>query len=460
MLPATAKRSNARLHATTALRLAVPTALCLGVLALSRPAVAVPSFAEQTGMACQACHVGGFGPQLTTFGREFKLNGYTLKAKKFYVPIAAMAIGSFTHTKADQVPPPDPSLKPNDNFTFDQGSLFVGGSIGEHVGGLAQVTYNGISKTWSWDNLDVRVINKGKLFGHDATYGIDVNNNPTAQDAWNTTPAWGFPYTGGAVAQGPSASALIDGSLAQGVIGATAYAWIDHHLYLEAGGYSTPAAGTLQWLGADPIGVGDIHGLAPYGRAVWQQDLGPGTFHIGAFALKAAINPGRDRTTGMTDHYTDVGFDSSYIVPRANGDTFMLQARYTHESEDLAATCLLNALPANCAQTRLGELKGDVSYYWRGKVGVTVSAFTVTGPSNVFLYSGPFARPDSNGVMGQIDYTPWGSGNGPLGPYVNVRFGVQYTAYGQFNGTRHNFDGNDANASDNNSLRLYTWVAF
>ncbi len=33
-------------------------------------AEALPSFAQQTGMACSACHVGAFGPQLTPFGRQ------------------------------------------------------------------------------------------------------------------------------------------------------------------------------------------------------------------------------------------------------------------------------------------------------------------------------------------------------------------------------------------------------
>lgn len=32
-------------------------------------AAAVPSFAVQTGQSCNACHVGGFGPQLIPFGR-------------------------------------------------------------------------------------------------------------------------------------------------------------------------------------------------------------------------------------------------------------------------------------------------------------------------------------------------------------------------------------------------------
>ena len=36
----------------------------------------VPSFSRQTKLACSACHYQF--PQLTPFGRMFKLNGYTL----------------------------------------------------------------------------------------------------------------------------------------------------------------------------------------------------------------------------------------------------------------------------------------------------------------------------------------------------------------------------------------------
>ena len=65
---------------------------------LGAPARAVPSFAQQTGQPCQACHVGGFGPQLTPFGRAFKLGGYTLRSSAS-VPISAMAVASYTSTK-------------------------------------------------------------------------------------------------------------------------------------------------------------------------------------------------------------------------------------------------------------------------------------------------------------------------------------------------------------------------
>ena len=51
--------------------------LLLSAFALWAPAAhAVPSFARQTGMACEACHT--VFPELTHFGRMFKANGYTL----------------------------------------------------------------------------------------------------------------------------------------------------------------------------------------------------------------------------------------------------------------------------------------------------------------------------------------------------------------------------------------------
>src|SRR5438105_4380242 len=40
-------------------------------------AYGLPSFARQTGQKCAACHVGGNWPQLTPWGRFFKLSGYT-----------------------------------------------------------------------------------------------------------------------------------------------------------------------------------------------------------------------------------------------------------------------------------------------------------------------------------------------------------------------------------------------
>jgi hypothetical protein len=48
----------------------------------------------------------------------------------------------------------------------------------------------------------------------------------------------------------------------------------------------------------------------------------------------------------------------------------------------------------------------------------------------------------------------------PLWPYFNARVGLLYTAYDKVNGASINYDGLGTNASDNNSLQAYVWVAF
>ena len=434
---------------------------------LGAPAHAVPSFAQQTGQPCQACHVGGFGPQLTPFGRAFKIGGYTLRTSAS-IPVSAMAVASFTSTKRAQTAPPADGFDTNNNVAFDQGSIFLAGGIGSHFGGFVQTTYDGVGKTWSWDNLDLRAVGTGKIGGKDLVYGLSLNNSPSVQDVWNTLPAWGYPYTSSGLAPGPASAPLIAGGLAQNVLGVTGYAWIDSKFYLEAGGYSTPRAGTLRWLGADPLDPGDIHGLAPYGRIAFEDQLGGGTFELGAFLLKADLWPGRDRSSQLTDHYADVGVDASWLRT-IGADTLTLNARYTHEHRSLRATCALGIAdgsidpvpPGDCANGSLHELRADASYYWHNRIGATIGAFDLAGAANPSLYpDSRTARPDSTGILLQLDGTPFGGDHSPLGQRFNMRIGVQYTAYTRFNGARLNYDGAGANAADNNTLRLFTWIAF
>src|SRR5690242_8770394 len=161
----------------------------IAAAALTSPhaAHAVPAFAQQTGQACKSCHVGGFGPELTPFGREFKLGGYTLRAHPS-VPLAAMAVTSFTHSKKDQDPAPE-HLARNDNATLDEAAIFIAGGLGQHLGAFSEITYEGIDRHFTWDNLDLRAVTTGYLFGKDATFGLSLNNSPTVQDPWNTLPA-------------------------------------------------------------------------------------------------------------------------------------------------------------------------------------------------------------------------------------------------------------------------------
>jgi hypothetical protein len=424
-------------------------------------ALAVPSFAVQTGRACNACHVGGFGPQLTPYGSDFKLHGYTERKAGFNNPVSAMAVASWVATQKNQASPPADGFSTNDNTALDQISVFVAGGLGDHFGGFVQTTYDGIAKAWSWDNLDLRAVTVTQLGGKEVVLGLSLNNSPGVQDAWNALPAWGFPYTSSALAPSPSASPLFLGGLAQNTLGVTAYAWVDSAVYVEGGAYGSPSQSALTHLGADPFDPGDIDGLAPYGRVAYQTIVANGTLQVGAFGMQTDIHPGRDLLTGLTDRYQDLGLDGSYQRTFDNGDVATFNGRWLNERQTLNATCALAGPAPGCANARLTDLRADASYYWRNKIGATVALFNTFGPANPTLFpDSRTSRPDSSGVTLQLDGTPWGGGSSPLGPRFNMRVGVQYTLYSRFDGANRNYDGAGANASDNNTLRVFTWLAY
>jgi hypothetical protein len=179
----------------------------------------------------------------------------------------------------------------------------------------------------------------------------------------------------------------------------------------------------------------------------------------------SSIYPGLDRSLRLTDDYTDLGLDASYIKTLASGDVVTLNARYMHEQQGLHYTCALVmqqqdfSSPGCPTSNSLSDIRGDVSYYWHDKIGATVAVFNTTGSANPTLYAGNRTfRPDSTGVMVQLDGTPFGAA--PLLKRFNMRVGVQYTAYARFNGAGSNWDGAGAKASDNNTLRVFTWIAY
>ncbi|MHB8530755.1 MAG: hypothetical protein ACYC8V_14750 [Caulobacteraceae bacterium] len=420
------------------------------------PAAAVPSFAVQTGQACQACHVGGFGPQLTPFGREFKMDGYTMRSRSFNVPISAMAVASYLRTLKGQ--PPPPGFRANDNVALDQVGLFIAGGLGSHFGAFVQNTYDGVARAFHWDNLDVRAVTTAKVGKTAMVLGFSLNNAPTVQDAFNTLTAWGFPYTASGLAPHPGAAPLV-GSLAQDTLGLTGYAWINSQLYAEVGGYGSPSAGFLTHVGIDPFSPGGIDGIAPYGRLAYQKNYGDRNFEVGAFGMAANLYPGRDQSTGLTDHYTDLGVDASFQRFAKHDNVFTFNARYTYERQRLGASRALG-LTRNPSDN-LQELRADLSYYWRDKIGLTVGGFDTWGSRDVLLYAANRSlRPDSSGVTLQLDGTPFGGAGSPLGPRFNIRLGVQYTAYLRFNGAGYDYDGHGRGAADNNTFRVFTWIAY
>ena len=117
--------------------------------------------------------------------------------------------------------------------------MFYAGRVYGKVGAFSQLTYNGYEDKLEMDNTDIRFADQLDLFDTPITYGVSLNNNPTVQDLWNTTPVWGFPYIGSGVQPGVGTTPLIDGALGSQVGGATAYAMINNLLYLEAGAHGS-----------------------------------------------------------------------------------------------------------------------------------------------------------------------------------------------------------------------------
>ena len=118
-----------------------------GALALPWPAAAVPSYTRQTGQPCTACHMNF--PELTPFGRTFKLGGYTLSAGDIsFPPFSFVATTGFTHTQAPQPGGAAPHFGPNNNFSLEFASLYYAGKVFDNVGAFWQVTYDGLGRVF------------------------------------------------------------------------------------------------------------------------------------------------------------------------------------------------------------------------------------------------------------------------------------------------------------------------
>jgi hypothetical protein len=428
---------------------------------LCRNAHAIPSFARQTGMPCSQCHTLAFGPALTEYGREFKLNGYTWGDGDHPMPLALMVQGGFSHSDASLPEPAAAHYSTNDNLSVDQVSLFYGGRLTEHLGAFVQVTYTGADRNTSWDNMDVRYARAVTVAGTDAVVGLSVNNNPTVQDLWNSTPAWGFPYISSPLLPSPTAATLIEGGLAQTVLGVTAYAMLHKHLYLEGGVYRGLSDHWLRNLGLTADDSPHMSGVAPYWRLAYQVDQDPRYFSVGVFGMTARFQP--DPTVPDRNRLTDIGVDAVYQYTIQDRSSLTLQASYIHENQNLTAT--FNAGGSDRASDRLNTFRMDASFVYLQTWGLTGGIFNINGSADATLYApGDVAgsangSPESRGYTVQLEYVPFGKMMSWAAPWVNLRLGVQYTGYLKFNGGTSNYDGSGRSASQNNSVFLFYWMA-
>jgi hypothetical protein len=413
-----------------------------------------PSFARQTGLPCNACHT--HYPELTAMGRAFKLNGYVYRRAdslqgrnpegqqnlllNLVTPLSFMFQTSYTATKTAQ-----PGTQNGVVFFPDQLSLFTGGEITPHVGGFLQVTFDPQSGSLGLDNADFRYANHATVFNRHTTLGLSLNNNPTVQDLWNSTPAWGFPYGSSDAAPTPAAATVIDGTLGQQVAGLTGYALWGDHVYLEGGAYRSAPVGVERPLDATAEGV--VRGVAPYWRVAFPNTFGSQYLSVGTYGMAARLYPAG--VSGPTNRFTDIAFDLSYLIP-FGANSFTTDATWIHESQHWDAGGTANA------RNTLNTFRVDAMYHVAHMYAFTVAPFVTTGTTDTLLYApapltgSRLGSPNSSGVIAEADFMPW----------QNLRMQFQYVAYQKFNGSSTDYDGAGRNASDNNTLYVLFWLLF
>ena len=476
--------------------LAIAT-LLLGLLPGS--ARAIPAFNRQTGQNCIACHAGGQFPELTPYGRLFKLTGYTIGQRT--VPISAMAVASLSRvantSKSDD---PGADFQKNDMAILATASLLLGGKVTDNIGAFAQITYDPYATQGAdgqfhghsnADNIDIRYADRFISETRDLIFGFTANNNPSVSDPWNTAAAW-MQYV---PVPGPTSSRFIDGnapypSFGAGgnIAGISAYAFWNKTIYAELGGYGT-SKGLFSFMSAGIANADTtkLRGVNPYWRFAYNREWGAHSLMVGTSGMVARVydDPLDTSDPASIHRFTDLAVDAQYQY-LLDPHSVTAQLVYTSNRHRFPAALANqpvafvdangNALANTNASDTNHVLRGKLTYVYQAKYGGSLSLFNLTGstntanltagldPGTLTITKDPAAQaPSSRQVDGNRTGNPATRGltlEAFWTPIQYLRIGAQYTAYTRFNGASKNYDGFGRNASDNNTLFLYTWLAY
>jgi len=434
------------------------TVLLLGFAAMiPKLSHAVPGFARQTNMPCSACH--NVFPELNSFGRLFKIHGYTLNSgeaveatdangKKTlelpkFPPLSAMIVGSFNSVSKDI-----PGTQRNFVDFPQEMSLFLSAKLAPEVGAFIQTTYEAESGTFGLDMVDLRYAHQMELASRVLLLGLSLNDNPAVQDVWNTGPVWSFPYMSSSIMPSPAASPLIDGGFEGTAVGFGPYFLLDNNIYGEISLYRSSFQGGPH--PPDQDSEMAIKNFAPYWRVAYQRQLGLGNMEVGTYGMSAKMFP--SGVSGMTDKYTDIAFDGQYERRLANS-IISAHAIWIMEDQKLDATYADGG--SQNQSNKLNKVKVDGNLYHGPHLGFSLGYFATFGDTDSTLYApaeidgSANGSPNSNGITAELDYLPW----------LNTKLSIQYTMYQKFNGGSDNYDGSGRKASDNNTIYISTWLA-
>lgn len=437
---------------------------------------ALPLFARQTGQNCLACHAGGQFPELTPYGRKFKLTGYTM-GERATVPLAVMGVASSAKVASTAGSSDiEADFPHNGRFEFTTASVLCCGKITDNIGTFIQWTwdrFDHLNDQGSWvskshaDQIDLRYADRFIDKNQDLIVGLSLNNNPGVADVWNTHNSAFTPVPTYVPVSNPSGNAggpFVDvpampiiQSLGQASAGATAYAFWNNTIYGEFGLYKA-ADKAFSAFGEVPAGEIDsflrLKGLNPYWRLALNHDWGANSAMVGLHGMRAETYSDAEDMSSPTARFTDYGIDGQYqYILDPHVVTAMFS--YTHEKQRYADALWNTSNPeylgafANSSNT-LDYVRAKLTYVYQAKYGAALAYSSIRGSSDSILYSNPAAVPNSRLWAPEVFWNP----------VQYVRVGVQYFMWNQYLGAKSNYDGNGRNAKDNNTLFLYVWAAY
>lgn len=446
-------------------------------------AQALPLFSRQTGQNCVACHAGGQYPELTPYGRYFKLTAYTL-GKRTDIPVSIQFVGgaatsSNGNNGNGQV---NQSGKLEPNYLF----LNVGGKITDNFGAFSQWYYafdeqvsgNGSIPNQNQFAADIQDWRYADHYVGDSTdtikdfiWGASLNNFAGSTDVWNSSPMWMYPYMGSTrnystygLPYNTRLSAYTVHNPGYGV-----YGYVNRNFYGEVNLYQSGGSGPLSWMTYPQSNSNPnnppvyLQGLNPYFRFAYQSDEHAGHNWMVGF-LGANINQYSSCNTvadsgsyrgvvpncsgpvnspalsAGTVKYQDRAIDSQYQY-LMDPHTVTAQLRYTKENIS-DPTGILYSNPNN----KTNSFMSKVSYVYNATYGAAIGFQNITGTADSYYgtnaVTGAALNPNSTVWIPSIWYQP----------LQNMRFTYQYTAFTKYNGS-------GTNASANNASWFYLWLA-
>ena len=446
---------------------------CLMVLTLlalvfhSLPASAVTSYTRQTGQPCATCHTAF--PELTPFGRQFKLRAFTGGGTR-----CDDASGKSVDGK-EQIPFSSTIVATagdDDKIAVQEVSVYLAGQLYCNLGSFVEASWDKNTDRFSLSDTDIRYAKGVKIAENDLLFGLTLNNGPISHNVWKTSPLSSLPFSsqyinGGTGANGAPAVALaegtIEGAFQDRVVGLGAYGFLNDKIYGEIAAYTSIDQDIASALGVAPSPNGSIDSVAAYWRFAGEYTLGKQTFMLGTFGMIMDVEQ-----NNLVNHVTDIGIDAMYQYT-ANDHRITLKGRLSSEDSSLDPTSTSVKLSGTYVYDR--QWSFQAGYYTSfgdrnntAGTAVVVPALTAGGGGEkeededhdddddhkpVTLLEGNVAGAPGSGYVLDFGYMPFNKDAVSASPLATGRIGIQY-----------NHSDADTLGDNSDTAFAYVWIAF